>query len=126
VISHIDHLVLTVRSLEQSCEFYARVLGFQRRDLPGRPTSLHFGNCKINVHQAECTYEPHANRPTPGSADFCLITEQPIDTILHVLSRQNVHVELGPIERNGARGAMTSIYFRDPDDNLIEVSRYCE
>ena len=124
MISHIDHLVLTVASLEETCSFYERVLGFKRTDTPGKPTGLHFGSCKINVHQTDHTFDPKAHNPTPGSADFCLITRLSPDEALDHLSRENVPVEAGPLERNGAQGKMTSIYFRDPDRNLIEVSRY--
>jgi catechol 2,3-dioxygenase-like lactoylglutathione lyase family enzyme len=76
------------------------------------------------LHEACHTFEPKAAAPTPGSADFCLITEDSLDEILRHLHSEGVTVELGPIERNGALGPMTSIYFRDPDQNLIEVSRY--
>jgi len=124
MISHIDHLVLTVRSLEETCAFYERVLKFTRIDTPGRPTSLHFGTCKINLHEIGHTFEPKSAAPTPGSADFCLITRESIESILHHLQSENVAVELGPVERNGANGPMTSIYFRDPEHNLIEVSQY--
>jgi catechol 2,3-dioxygenase-like lactoylglutathione lyase family enzyme len=124
MISHIDHLVLTVRSLEETCAFYERVLKFTRSDTPGRPTSLHFGACRINVHEVGRSFEPKAAAPTPGSADFCLITEESLASIFQHLQAEDVAVEVGPVERNGARGSMTSLYFRDPDQNLIEVSRY--
>jgi catechol 2,3-dioxygenase-like lactoylglutathione lyase family enzyme len=124
VISHLDHLVLTVHSLEKSVAFYERVLGFRRVDTPGKPTALHFGSCKINVHEAGHTFEPKAQQPTPGSADFCLITDENLDAVAAHLRSENVAIETGPIARNGARGAMTSLYFRDPDGNLVEVSRY--
>jgi catechol 2,3-dioxygenase-like lactoylglutathione lyase family enzyme len=124
MISHIDHLVLTVRSLEDTCSFYQRVLHFQRKDTPGQPTSLHFGSCKVNVHEIDHTFEPKAHLPTPGSGDFCLITLEPIDRVLDHLHVQGVFVEEGPVKRNGARGEMMSVYFRDPDLNLVEISHY--
>jgi catechol 2,3-dioxygenase-like lactoylglutathione lyase family enzyme len=124
MISHIDHLVVTVRSLEETCAFYQRVLKFTRSDTPGSPTALHFGACKINVHEVGHGFEPKAATPTPGSADFCLITEESLDSISQHLQSEDVTVEVGPVERKGARGPMTSLYFRDPDQNLIEVSRY--
>jgi catechol 2,3-dioxygenase-like lactoylglutathione lyase family enzyme len=124
MITQIDHLVLTVASLDETCAFYERVLKFTRIDAPGKPTSLQFGECKINVHETAHTFEPKAFSPTPGSADFCLITEMSIDDVARHLQAENVVIEVGPIERQGARGPMTSLYFRDPDRNLIEVSRY--
>ncbi len=124
MIDRIDHLVLTVRSLEATCSFYERVLGFTRLDVAGKPAALHFGSCKISVHEVERTFEPKASTPTPGSADFCLITEHDLDDVIERLRLQNVAIEVGPVARDGAHGTMTSVYFRDPDGNLVEVSRY--
>jgi catechol 2,3-dioxygenase-like lactoylglutathione lyase family enzyme len=124
VISHIDHLVITVQSLETTCTFYERVLDFTRRDAPGKPTALHFGTCKLNVHEVGQTFDPKARNPTAGSADFCLITDGSIDDIVARLTLEDIPIEAGPVERSGAQGPMISIYFRDPDGNLIEVSRY--
>ena len=124
MIDRIDHFVLTVRSLERSCRFYESVLGFQRSDVPGRPTSLTFGGQKINLHEVGHTFEPKAANPTPGAADFCLITTWTVEAVLDRLKARDVAVEVGPVARNGAQGPMTSVYFRDPDMNLIEVSRY--
>ena len=124
LIDRIDHLVLTVASLDATCDFYARALGFERVETPGRPTALKFGGCKINVHETGRTFEPKALRPTPGAGDFCLVTTALLDEVLVGLAACGVTVEEGPVERTGARGPMTSIYFRDPDGNLLEVSRY--
>jgi catechol 2,3-dioxygenase-like lactoylglutathione lyase family enzyme len=124
MIDRIDHLVLTVQSLEATCDFYTGCLGFERVDRPGRPTALHFGRQKINVHQAEHTFDPKARRPTPGSADFCLITGGPLSDVTDRLAAHRVPIELGPVEREGALGPMRSVYFRDPDGNLVEVSEY--
>lgn len=124
MIDRIDHFVLTVASLDATCDFYECVLGSERVDAEGRPSALRFGDQKINVHQANRTFEPKAARPTPGAGDFCLITRRPLDELIAHLHERDVPIELGPIERNGALGAMTSVYFRDPDDNLVEVSRY--
>lgn len=124
LISHIDHFVLTVRSLEATCAFYERVLGFRRIDAAGLPTALAFGKQKINVHEAGHTFEPKARAPTPGSADFCLITDRPLDRLRAHLEACDVAVEIGPVARQGAQGAMISVYFRDPDGNLVEVSEY--
>jgi catechol 2,3-dioxygenase-like lactoylglutathione lyase family enzyme len=124
MITHIDHLVLTVQSLERTCSFYERVLGFERKDRPGKPTALSFGSCKINVHEIDHTFEPKAHAPTPGSGDFCLITDESIEALLDQLRSLRVPIEEGPIKRIGAQGEMVSVYFRDPDRNLVEVSHY--
>jgi catechol 2,3-dioxygenase-like lactoylglutathione lyase family enzyme len=124
VIAQIDPLVITVRSVEETCSFYERVLGFERKNVAGKPAALHFGSCKISVHQTDRTFEPKASTPTVGSADFCLITEWALDDVMRRLEAENVAIELGPVDRDGARGPIRSIYFRDPDGNLVEVSRY--
>lgn len=124
MIDRIDHFVLTVRSLDESCRFYERVLGFERFEARGKPTALRFGSQKINLHEVGHTFEPKATVPTRGAGDFCLITRWPIEKILSHLATCGVAVELGPLERHGALGPMTSIYFRDPDGNLLEVSQY--
>jgi catechol 2,3-dioxygenase-like lactoylglutathione lyase family enzyme len=124
VITRIDHFVLTVRALETTCAFYERVLGCRRVDAPNRPTELHFGAHKINVHAVGHTFEPKAQAPTPGAADFCLITDRPLAEFRVQLDLCGVAIELGPVTRIGAQGEMTSLYFRDPDGNLIEVSAY--
>jgi len=124
MIDRIDHFVLTVRSLETALEFYERVLGFTRNVQPRRPASLVFGQQKINVHEASHTFEPKAANPTPGAADFCLVTNRSIAEVVSHLGKCGVDVELGPVARTGALGSMTSVYFRDPDLNLVEVSKY--
>jgi catechol 2,3-dioxygenase-like lactoylglutathione lyase family enzyme len=124
MIAGIDHFVLTVASLEVTCAFYQHVLGFERVDTPGRPTALAFGTQKINVHEVGHTFEPKAKAPTPGSGDFCLFTDRSLGEITTRLAANGVVVELGPVERVGARGPMMSVYFRDPDGNLVEVSEY--
>ena len=124
MIDRIDHFVLTVRSLEESCRFYQRVLGFERLDAPGRPTALKLGGQKINLHEVGHTFEPKASAPTPGAGDFCLITNDPITQIHVHLLACGIAVETGPVAREGAQGPMSSLYFRDPDGNLVEVSHY--
>jgi len=126
MIDRIDHFVLTVRSVDVTCGFYTSCLGFRRVDREGGPTSLRFGRQKINVHQADHPFEPKARKPTEGSADFCLIAAVPLRDVLDRLARLEVPVELGPVERHGALGPMRSIYFRDPDGNLVEVSEYLD
>jgi catechol 2,3-dioxygenase-like lactoylglutathione lyase family enzyme len=124
MIASIDHFVLTVRSLEETCRFYTRVLGFERVTQEGSPTALRFGEQKINVHEAGHTFEPKAAHPTPGTGDFCLVTTWSLAAVVQHLQANQVVVELGPVPRHGARGRMTSVYFRDPDHNLVEVSSY--
>ena len=124
MIRGIDHFVLTVRSLETTCTFYERVLGFKRVDTPGRATSLRFGHHKINVQEVQHTFDPKAAVPTPGAGDFCLVTERPLAEVRSPIEACGVVIEVGPIKRIGAQGAMTSLYLRDPDGNLVEVSTW--
>ena len=124
LVERIDHVVLTVASVAVTVAFYARTLGLTGREDAGRPTALHFGTAKINLHQVDRTFEPKAVRPTPGSADLCLVTTRPIETVVARIHAAGVAIEVGPVQRTGALGAMTSVYFRDPDGNLVEVSRY--
>ena len=126
MIAGIDHFVLTVRSVEDSCAFYQRVLGLKRLDEPERPTALLFGSQKINLHEVGRTFEPKARTPTAGSGDFCLVAAGPLAEICASLEANGVAIEVGPVERTGARGSMMSVYFRDPDGNLVEVSEYRE
>jgi len=118
----IDHLVLTVASIEQSCDFYARVLGMGVETFGQGCKALTFGNQKINLHRAGHEFEPKADRPTPGSADLCFISDTPIDDVIVHLQAEGVAIEEGPVRRTGAIGPILSVYFRDPDHNLIEVS----
>lgn len=124
MIDRIDHLVLTVRSVDVTCAFYERALGFRRVNTPDKPTALMFGGAKINVHAIDHGFEPKAAHPTPGSGDFCLITRMELTRVEERLRFAGVAIEQGPVARHGARGAMMSLYFRDPDANLVEVSRY--
>jgi catechol 2,3-dioxygenase-like lactoylglutathione lyase family enzyme len=124
MIDRIDHFVLTVRSLEETCGFYERVFGMERIDVQGRPTALRFRRQKINVHEVGHTFDPNAAAPTPGASDFCLVTSRPLDEVRAHLDACSVAVELGPVARSGADGKMTSLYLRDPDGNLVEISRY--
>jgi catechol 2,3-dioxygenase-like lactoylglutathione lyase family enzyme len=121
-IDHIDHVVLTVRDIEASCAFYQRVLGMKVLSFEGGGRALVFGNQKFNLHQAGKEFEPKADRPTPGSADFCLITATPIAEAVAHLNACNVRILEGPVRRAGATGPILSVYFRDLDLNLIEVS----
>jgi len=126
MIDRLDHLVLTVKDVGATCDFYHRVLGMEIVTFAGGRKGLAFGRNKINLHQQGKEFEPKADRPTPGSADFCLITEAPITEVIQRLRRANVAIVQGPVEKIGALGPMVSVYFRDPDLNLVEVSNYAE
>ena len=121
-ISHIDHLVLTVADVDASCRFYQRVLGFERVEFGSGRVALAFGRQKINLHPAGRGFEPRARVPTPGSADLCVMAEGPIDAVTAHLRREGVVIERGPVPRTGATGPIVSVYFRDPDGNLLEVA----
>jgi catechol 2,3-dioxygenase-like lactoylglutathione lyase family enzyme len=123
-INRLDHLVLTVRDVEATCAFYSRVLNMDAVTFAGGRRALCFGNQKINLHSADAPFTPHALHPLPGSADLCLITDTPIDELIIHLQRSGISIEEGPVRRSGATGPITSVYFRDPDSNLIEVAAY--
>ncbi len=123
-VDHLDHLVLTVKSIPATCEFYARALGMEVVTFGGNRQALAFGAQKINLHEAGKEWEPKAQRPTPGSADLCFITLTPLAEVVEHLRRCGVEIVEGPVKRTGAAGPITSVYFRDPDLNLIEVSNY--
>jgi catechol 2,3-dioxygenase-like lactoylglutathione lyase family enzyme len=123
-IDRLDHLVLTVASIDASCEFYQRVLGMTSVTFGEGRKALAFGRQKINLHLAGREFEPHAGRPVPGSADLCFVTLVPLDAAMAHVRAQGVEIILGPVDRTGATGPMRSFYFRDPDGNLIEVSNY--
>lgn len=123
-IDHLDHLVLTVASVDASCDFYARVLGMKVETFAGDRKALSFGNQKINLHRKGHEFEPKAIRPTPGSADLCFIAETAIEDVIAHLGASDIAMEEGPVDRTGAMGPMVSVYFRDPDGNLVEVSNY--
>jgi catechol 2,3-dioxygenase-like lactoylglutathione lyase family enzyme len=123
-LDRLDHLVLTVADVEAAVDFYAQVLGMRAETFDDGRRALHFGAQKINLHRAGHEFEPKAAHPGPGSADFCLISTTPIDEVAAHLERCGVPIEVGPVARTGAQGPMTSIYFRDPDGNLLEVATY--
>jgi len=123
-LDRIDHLVLTVRNIETTCTFYSIVLGMEVVTFENGGKRLSFGSQKINLHEAGKELEPKAYRPTPGSADLCFTTTTPIDDVVKRLQLSKVRILEGPVRRTGALGQMMSVYFRDPDLNLIEVSNY--
>lgn len=123
-IDSIDHLVLTVQDIEATASFYAKVLGMELVTFGHGRKALSFGKQKINLHQYKKEFEPKAQYPTPGSADLCFITSVPLQEVLEHLQACHVTVIEGPIQRTGARGLLLSVYFRDPDMNLIELANY--
>lgn len=125
-IQSLDHLVLTVRDLQETIAFYTDVLGlvaqqFTPSDGTER-TALCFGRQKINLHQAGAEFDPKADSPCPGSADLCFLTQVPVEKVIAHLSATNTKIIDGPVARTGATGPLVSVYLRDPDGNLIEVS----
>ena len=121
-IDYLDHLVLTVQDIQTTCEFYSRVLGMQVVTFAEGRKALQFGNQKINLHRRGKEIEPKAQHPTPGSADLCFLTSMPLEQVTAHLQSQNVALLLGPVERTGATKSLVSLYFHDPDGNLLEVA----
>ena len=121
-IRSLDHVVLTVASIEETAAFYSRVLGMEVRTFGQGRVALHFGRQKINLHEVGRVVDPNVRHATPGSADFCLLTDTPIEEVMGHLAACSVPVVEGPVDRTGAVHALKSVYFYDPDDNLIEVA----
>ncbi len=121
-IDHLDHLVLTVASLEKTCAFYTAVLGMRVETFGNGRKALRFGDQKINLHEAGHEFEPKAKTPTPGSGDLCFIASTALEDVVAHLARLAVPIEEGPVDRTGATGPIRSVYLRDPDANLIEIS----
>jgi catechol 2,3-dioxygenase-like lactoylglutathione lyase family enzyme len=116
-VRSLDHLVLTVRDLDATIAFYGR-LGMRHEEFASGRHALRFGAQKLNLHVAEHEVEPHAEHPTPGSADLCFLVDR--------LDLEELEIELGPVEREGAAGRLRSVYVRDPDGNLVELSTEVE
>lgn len=124
MIDRIDHIVFTVSDVAATCDFYEKVLGMKVETFGERRKALCFGVQKINLHQYGKEFEPKAHAPAPGCQDICMITNVPITEVMQHLETCGVAIEEGPIKRTGATGPINSVYFRDPDKNLIEVSNY--
>ncbi len=123
-LRRIDHVVLTVADLGATIGFYERALGM-RHVVTGDRHALHFGDCKLNLHPEVNDLPPlKAAVPTLGSEDICLVADGPIEEVEAQLRAAGVEIEEGPVTRDGALGPMTSVYFRDPDRNLVEISVY--
>jgi catechol 2,3-dioxygenase-like lactoylglutathione lyase family enzyme len=123
-IDAIDHIVLTVKDIDATCAFYAQVLGMRIITFGSGRKALSFGEQKTNLHQYGQEFEPTAKEPTPGSADLCFVTEVSIPEVIEHLGESGVAILEGPVCRTGAVCTLKSVYFRDPDGNLIEVSNY--
>lgn len=123
-IDRLDHLVLTVADIGQTCAFYGDLLGMEVVTFGAGRKALRFGSQKINLHEAGKEFEPKALTPRPGSADLCFVTATPLEQVTELLSAAGIALEDGPVPRTGATGPITSVYLRDPDGNLIELSTY--
>jgi catechol 2,3-dioxygenase-like lactoylglutathione lyase family enzyme len=121
-VDAIDHFVLTVSSIDETCAFYERVLGMTAVSFGDGRKAIAFGSQKINLHLAGREFMPHAQHPVPGSADVCFTTSLPLDDCIAHVRAQGVQILEGPVDRTGATGKLRSFYFRDPDLNLVEVA----
>ena len=126
LVSRIDHFVLTVASIDATSTFYERALGLETVTFAGGRKALTFGEQKINLHQHGAEFVPHARTIAAGSCDFCLTTTVPLDEIIAHLKSAGVEIEEGPVPKTGARSKLRSVYFRDLDGNLVEVSNEVE
>ncbi len=128
-IMHIDHIVMTVANIPKTVDFYCSILGTTVCEFVpptgGQPRkALHFGNQKINLHDASSPYVPHAHAPQIGSVDLCFVSSQPLSEWQAHLANYAVEIVEGPVRKIGANGSLLSLYIRDPDGNLIEISNY--
>lgn len=125
-VDALDHIVLTVEDINATVNFYSCVLGMEIVTFGEGRKALRFGKQKINLHEHGNKFEPKAQYPLPGSADLCFITKQPLEQVISHLEQCGVVVLEGPVSRTGANGRIVSVYFRDPDLNLVEVSNYLD
>jgi catechol 2,3-dioxygenase-like lactoylglutathione lyase family enzyme len=123
-IDRLDHLVLTVADVEATCAFYRDVLGMTVVTFGAGRRALAFGRQKINLHETGREIDPKAERPTPGSADLCLVAATALETVIAELVAHGVAIVEGPVPRTGATGPIRSVYIRDPDANLVEIATY--
>lgn len=122
MIKSLDHLVLTTRDADKCVDFYTRVLGMKVETFGQGRTALRFGEQKINLHDKNTMTDGYAAQPTPGSLDICFLADRSLDEVIAQLRAAGIPIELGPVQRTGARFALRSVYVRDPDRNLIEIS----
>ncbi len=123
-INRLDHLVLTVKDINITVDFYVNILGMEKEVFKENRIALKFGEQKINLHALGNEFEPKAANIKEGSADLCFITDTPLEEVISHLKSFNIKIEEGPIKRTGALGCINSVYIRDPDFNLIEISNY--
>lgn len=123
-INRLDHLVLTVKDINKTVDFYVNVLGMKKEIFKQNRIALKFGNQKINLHELGAEFEPKAKNVKEGSADLCFISETSLEEVITHMTSLNIKIEEGPVKRTGAVGVIDSIYLRDPDFNLIEISHY--
>ena len=124
---NIDHVVITVSDMNKSIDFYSNILGMELHEFLSstdnvKRKSLKFGKQKINLHEASKPFKPHAINPIPGAMDICFLSEINIDDWIKIFNKFNIKIEDGPVKKTGANGPIRSIYVRDPDKNLIEIS----
>jgi catechol 2,3-dioxygenase-like lactoylglutathione lyase family enzyme len=124
VMRLVTHYGIEQADIDRTIDFYSRVLGMEPVTFAGGRRALAFGQQKLNLHQAGREYEPKALRPAPGAIDLCFIAATPLDAVIESLKAQQVAIIQGPVPKTGALGPMQSVYFRDPDGNLVEVSHY--
>ena len=126
MLSHLDHLVITTRDKDRCVDFYSRVLGMKVETFGNGRIALRFGEQKLNVHEFGHEFLPKASHPTPGSLDLCFLLAVPLEEATRQLGRMGIAIEEGPVQRTGAQGPIRSVYVRDPDLNLIELSELLE
>ena len=124
MIDRLDHFVMTTGQPEETIRFYTEVLGMTLEHFGNGRRALKFGRQKINIHVKGKEYEPRAHAPGVGTLDFCFIASVPLDQVIARLAQHNVKIIEGPVQKTGAMGPIKSVYFRDPDLNLVEVSEY--
>lgn len=122
MIDHLDHVVLTTAHLEQCIDFYTRVLGMKLERFGAGRMALKFGGQKLNIHEKGKEFEPKATTPAPGALDFCLIASVPLDQVIARFNELGVAIIEGPVAKTGAAYPLRSVYVRDPDGNLVEIS----
>ena len=121
-IRSLDHLVITASDLQATIDFYTRVLGMEHVEFGDDLHAVHFGDQKFNIHDAAAAVSPKARKIVSGAADFCLICETPVSQVIQHLQNCGIEIEEGPVPRSGAAGRLNSVYCRDPDGNLVEIS----
>jgi len=124
MIDHIDHIVLTTRDKEGCIRFYTEILGMKLEKFSENRLALKFGEQKINLHEWGREFEPRAHVAAPGTLDLCFIAAVPLQRVIQRLNENNIRILEGPVAKTGAMGPMQSVYVRDPDLNLVEISVY--